>query len=111
MSLLFSVIEAVGIDGKTEAIYESGCPDEHDLRELLAYECRCDALRQIIAQGGSIHVRHYRFQTGGRDWLAEKDHIALIEAYNKLARWHGEADFIGRDDVKMLDQYSTHYEA
>ena len=48
-------------------------------------------------------VQHYRFLGGSsRDWLAEREHIALIEAYNALTP---DALFTQQDDVECLEYY------
>ena len=56
----------------------------------------------------SKHMRHYRYQVKGRDWLAEREHFALMEAYDALAKRHTARPFVGRGDVKLLGQYKFH---
>lgn len=84
MSLLFSEIKAESVDGKPLKLWESGHPDEYDLRELLQYEARYAAVKEAVQNGSVLHVRHYRFQVNGAEWLAERDHFALIDAYDEL---------------------------
>ncbi len=102
MSLLFSEITFRGNDGVETAFYESGHPDEYDLRELLKCE---DRYASICAAGfsGTVQVQHYRYLGGSsRDWLAEQEHIALIEAYNEASP---ETLFPQRDDVERLEYF------
>nr|WP_325204332.1 hypothetical protein [uncultured Oscillibacter sp.] len=82
-------------------LYESGHPDEYDMRELLKTEERYAEVRSFGLNGLSVQVQHYRFLGGSsRDWLAEREHIALIEAYNEMTP--GEL-FPERDDVEHLE--------
>ena len=51
-------------------------------------------------------MQHYRFLGGSsRDWLAEAEHIALIEVYNGMTP---DALFTQRDDVERLEYYEFH---
>lgn len=82
-------------------LYESGHPDEYDMRELLKTEERYAGVRSFGLNGLSVQVQHYRFLGGSsRDWLAEREHIALLEAYNEMTP--GEL-FPERDDVEHLE--------
>ncbi len=103
MSLLFSEITLRRKDGKNIVLYESGHPDEHDMRELLRSEDRYAAVRSFGLNGVPVQVQHYRFLGGStRDWLAEQDHIALIEAYDEMTP---DALFTQREDVECLEYY------
>lgn len=106
MSLLFSEITYIDPHGEQITLRESGHPDVYDMRELLDQEPRYAKVRRIVMDGGTLHIRHYMFQTPkGRDWLAEQDHFALIDAYDALARRHGEKPFVRRGDVSLLEEY------
>lgn len=71
------------------------------MRELLKTEERYAEVRSFGLNGLSVQVQHYRFLGGSfRDWLAEREHIALIEAYNEMTP--GEL-FPERDDVEHLE--------
>lgn len=105
MSLLFSEIKAESVDGKPLKLWESGHPDEYDLRELLQYEARYAAVKEVVQNGSVLHVRHYRFQVNGAEWLAERDHFALIDAYDELAQKYGAPEFTQRKDVKPQGGY------
>lgn len=84
-------------------LYESGNPDEYDMRELLKSENRYSAVRSFGLNGLTVQVQHYRFLGGSsRDWLAEAEHIALMEAYNEIPP---DALFTQRDDVERLEYY------
>lgn len=108
MSLLFSEITFRRKNGVETSLYESGHPDEFDVRELLKYEGRYSALRPSGLAGVTVQVQHYRFLGGStRDWLAERDHIALIEAYNEMTP--GEL-FPERDDVEHLECFTFQIE-
>lgn len=101
MSLLFSEITFHRKNGVETSLYESGHPDEYDVRELLKYEERYASLRTAGLDGVTVQVQHYRFLGGSaRDWLAEREHIALMEAYNEMTP--GEL-FPERDDVEHLE--------
>ena len=103
MSLLFSEVTLRRQDGKDIILYESGHPDEYDMRELLKYEGRYASLRTVGLNGLTVQVQHYRFLGGSkRDWLAEREHIALMEAYDKMPQ---NAPFVQRDDVEHLEYY------
>lgn len=103
MSLLFSEVTFRRKHGASVTLYESGHPDEYDKRELLKYEDRYSTLRTAGLDGMTVQVQHYRFLGGAsRDWLAEADHIALMEAYNEVSP--GEL-FPQRDDVEHLECY------
>ena len=106
MSLLFCKISAQCPDGQILSLWEGGHPDEFDIRELLRYEKRYAPLRDAAASGAAIHVRHYRFRTKGRDWLAEQDHFALMDAYDQLAERCGEKWFLLSDQVEWLDEFT-----
>ena len=87
--------------GVETSLYESGHPDEYDVRELLKYEERYSFLRTAGLAGVTVHVQHYRFLGGSaRDWLAEREHIALIEVYNEMA---SDTLFTQCDDVEHLE--------
>ena len=106
MSLLFSQVTLRREDGVDTVLYESGNPDEYDMRELLKSEDRYAAIRSFGLNGLTIQVQHYRFLGGSsRDWLAEDEHIALMEAYNEIAP---NALFTQRDDVERLEYYEFH---
>lgn len=106
MSLLFSEITYTDPHGQQITFLESGHPDEYDMRELLGHEPRYARVRKAFLNGGALHVRHYMFRTPkGRDWLAEQDHFALMDAYDALARRHGEKPFVRRGDVSLLEEY------
>lgn len=106
MSLLFSQVTLRREDGTDRVLYESGNPDEYDMRELLKSEDRYAAVRSFGLNGLTIQVQHYRFLGGSsRDWLAEDEHIALMEAYNEIAP---NALFTQRDDVERLEYYEFH---
>lgn len=108
MSLLFSEVTFRRKHGASVTLYESGHPDEYDLRELLRYEDRYSALRTAGLDGMTVQVQHYRFQGGSkRDWLAEADHIALMEAYNEAVP---HELFHQRDDVEHLECYEFEIE-
>lgn len=101
MSLLFSEITFRRKDGVETTLYESGHPDEYDVRELLKYEERYSALRTAGLAGMTVQVQHYRYLSGStKDWLAEREHIALMEAYDKAVP---SEVFIQRDDVEYLE--------
>ncbi len=103
MSLLFSEITFCQNDGTKTSLYESGHPDEYDVRELLRTEDRYASVRASGLEGLTVQVQHYRFLGGSaRDWLAEQEHFALIEAYEEmLPEW----SFTRRDDVEHLEHY------
>lgn len=106
MSLLFSQVTLRREDGVDTVLYESGNPDEYDMRELLKSEDRYAAVRSFGLNGLTVQVQHYRFLGGSsRDWLAEAEHIALMEAYNEIAP---NALFTQRDDVERLEHYEFH---
>ena len=108
MSLLFSEITFRRKNGAETSLYESGHPDEYDIRELLKYEERYASLRTAGLSGMTVQVRYYRFVGGSvRDWLAEQDHIALIEACNEMA---SDTLFTQRDDVEHLEYYEFQVE-
>ena len=89
-------------------LYESGHPDEYDMRELLKSEDRYTAVRSFGLNGLSVQVKHYRFLGGSsKDWLAEQEHIALIEAYNEMTP---DALFPQRDDVEHLECFTFQIE-
>nr|WP_325212959.1 hypothetical protein [uncultured Oscillibacter sp.] len=103
MSLLFSEVSFHWKAGMNTVLYESGHPDEYDMRELLKNEDRYAGVRSFGLSGLSVEVQHYRFLGGSsRDWLAEREHVALIEAYNAITP---DALFTQRDDVEDLDCY------
>ena len=103
MSLLFSKITLRRQDGKDIILYESGHPDEYDMWELLKYEGRYASLRTVGLNGLTVQVQHYRFLGGSkREWLAEREHIALMEAYDEMAP---DVLFTQRDDVEHLEYY------
>lgn len=103
MSLLFSKVTFCRKAGREIALYESGHPDEHDMREVLKSEDRYAAVRPSGLNGLAVQVRHYRFLGGAaRDWLAEQEHLALIEAYDEMTP---DALFTQRDDVEYLEYY------
>lgn len=85
MSLLFSTVTIAPQQGASVTIWESGHPDEYDLRELLRYEARYTPFRKMEYHGAVVQVHQYRFSSMGRDWLAEQDSLALIAAYDELA--------------------------
>ena len=108
MSLLFSEITFRRKNGAETSLYESGHPDEYDVRELLKYEELYASLRTVGLAGITVHVQHYRFLGGSaRDWLAEREHIALMEAYNEIA---SDTLFTQRDDVEHLEYYEFQVE-
>ncbi len=101
MSLLFSEITFRWKDGLETSLYESGHPDEYDVRELLKYEERYSALRTAGLSGVTVQVQHCRYMSGAvRDWLAEREHIALMEAYDKAVP---SEVFTQRNDVEYLE--------
>lgn len=103
MSLLFAEITLRRTDGVNTVLYESGNPDEYDMRELLKSEDRYAFARSFGLNGLSVQVQHHRFLGGSsRDWLAEAEHIALMEAYNEMTP---DALFTQRDDVEHLEYY------
>lgn len=106
MSLLFSTVTITPRQGAVVTVQESGHPDEYDLRKLLRCEARYAPVRKTEYHGAAVQVRQYRFQVKGRDWLAERDCFALMEAYDELALRCGEAPFVQREDVKLLAQYT-----
>ena len=82
MSLLFSQVTLRREDGTDRVLYESGNPDEYDMRELLKSEDRYAAVRSFGLNGLTIQVQHYRFLGGSsRDWLAEAEHIAYYDSF------------------------------
>ena len=105
MSLLFSTVTVTPRQGTAVTIQESGHPDEYDLRELLRGEARYASIRKAEYHGAAVRVCHYRFRVKGRDWLAERDSFALMDAYDGLALRCGEAPFVQREDVELLEQY------
>lgn len=105
MSLLFSEITYKDRDGRQVKLWESGHPDEHDLRELLKYEARYAEVKEAARNGAVIRVRHYYFRGSGGEWLAEQDHISLIDAYDELAEKYGIPGFTGRKDVELQEEY------
>lgn len=108
MSLLFSEITFRRKNGAETSLYESGHPDEYDVRELLKYEERYSSLRTAGLTGVTVRVQHYRFLGGSaRDWLAEREHIALMEACNEMA---SDTLFTQRDDVEYLEYYEFQVE-
>ena len=106
MSLLFSTVTVTPRQGAAVTILESGHPDEYDLRELLRGEARYAPVRKPAFQGAAVQVCHYRFRVKGRDWLAERDSFALMDAYDELALRCGEKPFVQRGDVELLAQYT-----
>lgn len=106
MSLLFSIVTVTPRQGAAVTIQESGHPDEYDLRELLRGEARYASIRKAEYHGAAVRVCHYRFRVKGRDWLAERDSFALMDAYDGLALRCGEAPFMQREDVELLAQYT-----
>lgn len=103
MSLLFSKVTIRWRGGDETSLYESGHPDEYDMRELLKGEANYAGVRSYGLCGLSVQVQHYRFLGGGsRDWLAEREHIALIKAYDAVSP---DALFTRRDDVERLESY------
>lgn len=106
MSLLFSTVTVTPRQGAAVTIQESGHPDEYDLRELLRREARYAPVHETEYHGAAVQVRQYRFLVKGRDWLAERDGFALMDAYDELALRCGEAPFVQRDDVELLAQYT-----
>ena len=108
MSLLFSEIRFPDGTGKRKMLREGGHPDQADLWELMETEPRYATCKAAALAGAPICVRHYRYQVKGRDWLAEREHFALMEAYDALAKRHTARPFVGRGDVKLLDQYKFH---
>ena len=106
MSLLFSIVTVTPRQGAAVTIQESGHPDEYDLRELLRGETRYASIRKAEYHGAAVRVCHYRFRVKGRDWLAERDSFALMDAYDGLALRCGEAPFMQREDVELLAQYT-----
>ena len=106
MSLLFSTVTITPRQGAAVTIQESGHPDEYDLRELLRGEARYAPVRKPAFQGAAVQVCHYRFRVKGRDWLAERDSFALMDAYDELALRCGEKPFVQRGDVELLAQYT-----
>ena len=108
MSLLFSEITFCQKNGVETSLYESGHLDEYDVRELLKYEDRYSALRTAGLADVTVQVQHYRYLGGSaRDWLAEQDHLALMEAYDEATP--GEL-FPQRDDVEHLEWFSFQIE-
>lgn len=107
MSLLFSTVTITPKQGLAVTVNESGHPDEYDMRELLRYETRYAPVRKAKFHGAAVQVRQYRFQVKGRDWLAERDSFALMDAYDELAQRHREKPFVQREDVELLEQYTT----
>ncbi len=108
MSLLFSEVTIRRKNGASVTLCESGHPDEYDLRELLKYEDRYSALRTAGLDGMTVQVQHYRFLGGSkRDWLAEAEHIALMEAYDEAV---SHESFTQRDDVEHLEYYEFEIE-
>ena len=106
MSLLFSTVTITPRQGVAVTIQESGHPDEYDLRELLRGEARYAPVCKPAFQGAAVQVCHYRFRVKGRDWLAERDSFALMDAYDELALRCGEKPFVQRGDVELLAQYT-----
>lgn len=108
MSLLFSEITFCRNGGAKTSLYESGNPDEYDVRELLKTEDRYAFARASGLKSVTVQVQHYRYLGGSaRDWLAEQEHIALIEAYNEMVPgW----SFTQRDDVEHLEWFSFQIE-
>lgn len=105
MSLLFSEITCESRDGSQMRLWESGHPDEHDLRELLQYESRYAAVNEAAWNGSTIRIRHYRYGGKGKEWLAEQDHFSLFDAYDELAQKYGVPGFTGRKDVELQEEY------
>ena len=103
MSLLFSQVTLRREDGVDTVLYESGNPDEYDMRELLKSEDRYAAVRSFGLNGLTIQVQHYRFLGGSaRGWLAEAEHIALMEAYDEAV---SGKPFTQRNDGEYLEYY------
>ncbi|WP_300605109.1 hypothetical protein [uncultured Oscillibacter sp.] len=108
MSLLFSEVTFRWRDGDETLLYESGHPDEYDTRELLKHEDRYAAVRSRGLAGVTVQVQHYRYLGGStKDWLAEQEHIALMEAYNEAVS--GEP-FPQRDDVEHQEYFAFQIE-
>lgn len=108
MSLLFSEVTLRRQNGEDIILYESGHPDKYNMRELLKYENRYSALRAAGLASVTIRVQHHRFLGGSaRDWLAEQEHIALIEAYDEMTP---DMLFTRREDVECLDNYEFQIE-
>lgn len=103
MSLLFSEI-TFHRKGRNDMLFlESGHPDEHDVRELLKYEDRYESVRASGLKGVTVQVQQYRYLGGStRDWLAEPEHFALMEAYNEASP---HEVFTQRDDVEHLEYF------
>ncbi len=106
MSLLFSNVTITPKVGLVVTVNESGHPDEYDIRDLIRCELRYAPVRDTAYLVSDVSVRQYRFRTGGRDWLAERDSFALMAAYDALAQRHGEKPFVQREDVELVGQYA-----
>ena len=58
MSLLFSEVSFHWKAGMNTVLYESGHPDEYDMRELLKNEDRYAGVRSFGLSGLSVEVQH-----------------------------------------------------
>ena len=105
MSLLFSKVTITPQSGPVVSINESGHPDKYDLWELLKYEKRYAPVQTPEYHNAAVLVRQYRFRVKDRDWLAERDSFALMDAYDELAQRCGAEPFVRREDVELTGQY------
>lgn len=98
---MFSEVTLRRKDSEDIVLYESGRPDEYDIRALLKSEDRYAAVRSSGLDSVSVQVQHYRFLEGSTsDWLAEQEHIARIETYDEMTP---DELFTQRDDVECLE--------
>lgn len=67
--------------------------------------CSYAAVKEAAWNGAVLHVRHYYFRGSGGEWLAEQDHISLIDAYDELAQKYGIPGFTRRKDVELQGEY------
>ena len=107
MSLLFSKVTIVCKTGQKMIVNESGHPDEYDLLKLFQCETRYAPIRKAEFHGAVIRVCQYRFSAAGRDWLAEQNCFALMDAYDELALQCGKESFVRNRGVELLGQYTV----
>ena len=102
MSLLFSEVTLCRKDGEETVLYESGHPDEYDMRELLKYEDRYSSLRAAGLAGMTVQVRHLRFLGGSsKEQLAEQAGVSR----QAVSKWELDESAPELEKVVLLSEY------